>query len=484
MDDSSEKLEELRAAYESHREDPGAGANLAQYYADLGWDNEAFEVYRDLAARFPQDYALLLDYGNILQKRAMGKEALAVFRTLTTLKPDRLEGWNNLGIVQLTMGGYDEARTSFEKVLELEPDNCGALLNMGNYHDRKGDNITAVTFFQRATGVRKDFPEAWFNLGNAYVKAAEYEKAVAAYQRAIRVEREFPSAQKNLGYAYERMNDFLKAEEHYTAALELNKADSGLYVNLANVYVKQEKFDRAKSFYLRAVKLAPKDPAGWMGLRKLSLMKGDISLFVQSTLALMKRLDSDAVAESVRKMREMKNFKNADQIIKTADRIGITGDELDAERLLAFYRNGQNAGKEKALYRRLSQVREPGDTILYCLAEYAYDTGDTVKSFEYISAIRQPLLVHDLLRWRLLILRGDLERAENEIRAYLQHYDDCFECWHLLARVCAARNKPQEVKACLFKALETGFVDHSQIVQDPAMERAYREITDGASEKV
>jgi Flp pilus assembly protein TadD len=477
MQEHQAELEMYRAAYEANREDRDAGTNLAQHYADLGWYNEAVGIYRDLVDRFPEDYALLLDYGNLLHHRQNSGEALAVFGKLTLLKPERLEGWNNLGIVQLTSGKYDEARTSFEKVLELEPGNCGALLNMGNYFDRMGGSDKAIEMFERATQVRSDFADAWFNLGNAYVKAQRFADAVDAYQHSLRVQREFPSALKNLGYAYEQLGDFEQATEQYGQALELNKADAGLYINLANVYLKQEKFDTAKSYYLRAVKLAPKDPAGWLGLRRLSLMKGDIALYVHATLALLHRLEPDAIAESLRTLREIGKLDSVDQIIKAADRLDKCSDELDAERLLAYQRTGHNAARARTLQQRLGGDRPASDTVRYCLAAFMEKNGETAAALAQLASVKDPRQCHLVLRWRLMIADAQAGVAETEIRTYLAGHEDCFEGWLLLARIMAGQSREQPAREYLLKALETGFIDTGRLDFEPLLRRIYDELT-------
>jgi tetratricopeptide (TPR) repeat protein len=470
-------LDRLRTAYQADPANRDTGANLAQWYTDLGWFNEAIGIYRELVERHPGDYSLLLDYGNILFKRLNCNEALAIFRKLTVMKPDRLEGWNNLGIIQLTLEKYADAKLSFGRVLELEPDNCGALLNIGNVYDRKGEVEKAVTMFEKATTVRRDFPDAWFNLGNAYVKTGSFEKAVTAYQRALKVQREFPSARKNLGYCFEQLQDFAQAEEQYSLALEINKADAGLYVNIANVYIRQEKFDSAKSYYLRAVKLAPKDPAGWMGLRRLSLLKGDITLYLQATLALLQRLDGAQIAESISTLRTMGNFAHVDRIIHAAEGLAPDNEELNAERLLAYLRSGPIGGRETAIYRRLSALQTPGDTIRYSLATYALETGDLDKAHAIIAAVKEPGLPHRLLQWRIAIGRSEWSNAESQIRGYLADHEDCFEGWFLLARAMAAQGRKDYARISLLKALETGFVDQAQIAADSALNAIFHELT-------
>jgi Tfp pilus assembly protein PilF len=125
-------LEQLRAACAENPSDPQAAARLAEHYADLGWYNEAMELYRDALALTGDDYFLLLSYGCSCFRRRSLPEALAAFLKLTTLRPERTEGWNNAGLVFLTMGKPAEASVLFDTVLALEPHNTGALLNLGN----------------------------------------------------------------------------------------------------------------------------------------------------------------------------------------------------------------------------------------------------------------------------------------------------------------------------------------------------------------
>jgi tetratricopeptide (TPR) repeat protein len=478
MIDNREEIERLRDAWERNPDDRDAGVRLAQVYVDIGWRNEAADLYQELRRRFGDDYDLLLEYGNLCFNRDDLDAAREVFARLTAIKPERLEGWNNLGIVELSRRDYEAARQAFERVLELEPGNVGALLNMGNYYDQRGDIDEAIDYFTRVTEARRDFADGWFNLGNACLKADKPHKAADCFERAIRYAPEFSSARKNLGVVRERLGDADGALEQYLAAREINKADPGLYVNIANIYAARQRWDEAKDHYLRAVRLAPKHAAGWMGLRRLSLCKGDIPAFVRSTLAILHRLESTEIADAVWRLRKLHHAARADEVLALADRLGKQGDELDAERLLSP-RCGADRGKMIAIRRRLSSLEDCSDHIRACLAECARAEGDFDEAIRRLEAIAAPAPEDRRMLWDMLIERGELDRARELIEKSLTEDQDNFEAWFRLARIAAAGDAPADAREHLIRALESGFTDLGAIEQDPALARVYERLNSG-----
>ena len=92
---------------------------LAQLYVDKGWLNEAKEIYDAVVKKDENNYSLLLEFGNLCFTMQNHDEALRIFKKLSVIKPARVEGWNNLGIVQQSLHEDEAALESFKKVLEL-----------------------------------------------------------------------------------------------------------------------------------------------------------------------------------------------------------------------------------------------------------------------------------------------------------------------------------------------------------------------------
>lgn len=474
---NSERLEQLRAAHTADPANRETAIELAQLYADLGWYNESLDLYRELLEHYENDYALMLDYGNVCFRREDHKEAVDTFRKLTELKPTRIEGWNNLGIVQMTLENHEEAREAFGKVLELEPDNAGALLNMGNYHHKRGNLEEAGRMFERAVKTAPDFSDGWFNLGNVCRERSEFEKAAEAYRKALRYRQDFPSALKNLGLVCEQLGREDEAESCYREALKYSRADGSLYSNLASLYTRQKRYDEAKENFVRAVKLAPRDLAGWMGLRHLSLVKGDIASYLRASLAVVAHLDGAAIAATCATLRMLGRYEDCETVVKRADALRREGDELDAERLLVYQRSGSSGGKMAAIERRLAGLKDPSHEVRIALGEYYYFKGDYARTVALLEGVDSPAAGVDRLRWRALIAGGRLDEAHGEIVACLDDRPDSFDAWFALARVYIRQGQVKKARAALTRAMENGFGDVELLEEEPQLKELFETLS-------
>ncbi len=396
---------------------------------------------------------------------------------MTDLKPKRLEGWNNLGITLLTLEKNEDAKAAFRKVLDLEPNNCGALINMGNYFDRVGMLDSAVAYFRKACKARPDFSDSWYNLGNAYRKTARHDEAVEAYEKALKHQPEFPSALKNLGYVYEIRQDYDKAQECYHKALQYNKADAGLYINVASVCSKLGKYEDAKDYYLRAVKLAPKDPSGWMGLRALSLLKGDLGTYVRSTNAILHRLDGNTVAETLETLRRLRQYELLKNVLSLAERLNRNEPGIGAEKMLAYLREEPGSEKAGKLYDRLSGLSNTTDHVQRCLIEYELAKGDREKAEERLSRISDDGLKTRRLRWGLLCADKLWEEVRTSAESHLSENPECYDAWYMLARAEIHLGEEKHAREHLINALDNGFAEFELLNEEPELQQICRDLT-------
>lgn len=75
--------------------------------------------------------------------------AMQAFSQATTLKPDFLQAWNNLGLALGDLGRADEAAEAFQAALRINPDYDAALRNLGNLAFSRGAWGTAAACLRR-----------------------------------------------------------------------------------------------------------------------------------------------------------------------------------------------------------------------------------------------------------------------------------------------------------------------------------------------
>ncbi len=464
-ENSDPVLEKLRLAYKADPQDIDNTIRLIQYLSDQGWYNEATDIAIEAMEKDGQNYTLVLEYGNTCFRKNDLKEAERAFLKLTSLKPGRIEGWNNLGIVLVQLSEMEKAGEAFAKVLFIEPDNPGALVNMGNHYSCKGELLKARAYFEHAVQARPDFTDAWYNLGNVLLAQEDYEGARAAFERALKYQEDFSSALKNMGYACERSGKNEKAEQCYLRAIELNKADFSVRVNLGNLYLKQKKYDEAKKCYLKAVKLAPQMLSGWMGLRHLSLAKGDLNTFIRATLAVLPRLDEQTLAQSIEILFEHNQIEKADEILTQADRLGRKGDALDLQRLLIYQRKKDNSGKVDAIYKHLSDKSELTDQIRKGLARYALHNNDFDTAIAHIEKMAESDSTSKSILWRALLAKKEERKVKQLVQLHIKEDPDYFDSWFVLAVIEAFRGNRIRAERFLIKALENGFTNMEELNQ-------------------
>ena len=163
---------------------------------------------------------------------------------------------------------------------------------------------------------------------------------------------------------HEKLGETEKAEQCYIKAAGINRLDSGIHVNLGSLYIRQGRYEEAKRHFLKAVRLAPSNIMGWTGIRQLALLRGDLSTFTRSTLAVLPRLSDEVLACSIEILYELNQISRAEALLFQADRMGKDGDLLDVQRLLIYRRKGINQGRVVAIYKRLSGMSDPQDQVL------------------------------------------------------------------------------------------------------------------------
>ena len=167
---------------------------------------------------------------------------------------------NDLGVVQLKLGHYDEAITQFKKALEIDPlYTLGPVLS-GNIYTDAENYQDKIKEFQEVIEMNREYARAHNYLGLAYLQQKNYSVAKHSLQESIKINPKYAKAHNNLGVLYEEMGDTAKAIESYQMAHRVDPENPESLFNLGLAYDVLEDGENSVRYMVLAKKTHERNP--------------------------------------------------------------------------------------------------------------------------------------------------------------------------------------------------------------------------------
>lgn len=215
----------------------------------------------------------LEDRADHLRSGKLYLDALDYYRAALAKKPNAADLLNKIGITELMMQRYKEARKSFERSIKANRKFADAYNNLGVvlYEERKYG--AAVKQYRRAIAIDATSASFYSNLGAAFFAKKEFEPSVEAYQRAMEldpdvfertsrggVQAQLPSPGDRAHYDYTVAKLYAKMGYSDRSLEYLKKAMEEGYKDFKNVY-KDAEFAELRKDKRFADLMAAKPPA-------------------------------------------------------------------------------------------------------------------------------------------------------------------------------------------------------------------------------
>jgi Leucine-rich repeat (LRR) protein/Tfp pilus assembly protein PilF len=273
----------------------------------LNRDGAAFDVLRDLQARWPEDPAVMEGLGFFHLNRNDSSTARRVFSAWLDKHPDDIRAINGLGAV-----AYDESR--FDE---------------------------AVAFFTKAVELASTVPTAYANVGWALAKQEpqpDLKQAKEFCHEALKREPRHPSALGCLGLIAFKGGRLREAEDYFRSSIDSDKSQ-GHYADLGALYVLMGRYEDAETTLKDAVKFQKNDPQPRLELANLYLQTG-------------------RTKEAVRECRQVTAIAPNSEAAPRALAIALIGadDYGEAEKVLREAIRKQDDSKRWRLHLTLSQL--------------------------------------------------------------------------------------------------------------------------------
>jgi tetratricopeptide (TPR) repeat protein len=161
--------------------------------------------------------------------------------------------FNKIGICELMMQRYRDARKSFERSIKVDPKHADAYNNLGVTYYATHNNGGAIKEYEKAISLNDDAAPYYSNLGTAYFAKKQFEKAIQCYAKAIQIDPEIfdhsshagvqaklPSPQDRAHYDYVLAKMFAKNGVPDRSLHYLKKAMEEGYKEIKDVYKDNE----------------------------------------------------------------------------------------------------------------------------------------------------------------------------------------------------------------------------------------------------
>jgi len=130
----------------------------------------------------------LEERGDALRAQKLYLDALDYYRAALAKKPKSALLNNKIGIVELLMQRWPDAKKSFEQAIHADREYSDAYNNLGViYYIGKKYN-KAIDRYNKAIKYRDDAASYYSNLGAALFSKKEFEKSVLAYAHALQLD--------------------------------------------------------------------------------------------------------------------------------------------------------------------------------------------------------------------------------------------------------------------------------------------------------
>ena len=186
---------------------------------------------------------------DMLRMEKLYLDAMDYYRAALGKEPKSARILNKIGITELMMQHYSEAKKTFEQSIKADRKFADAYNNLGVVYYERRKYGSAVKEYRRAIAIDDNAASFYSNLGAALFSRKEFDPAVQAYERAVEidpdvfertsrggVQAQLPSPEDRARYDYTVARLYAKMGFSERSLEYLRKAMEEGYKDLKNVY--------------------------------------------------------------------------------------------------------------------------------------------------------------------------------------------------------------------------------------------------------
>jgi tetratricopeptide (TPR) repeat protein len=180
-------------------------------------------------------------------------DAVDFYQAALKSAPGNASVFNKIGICQLMMQRYKEAKKSFERAIKADRNHADAYNNLGVIYYQAHNYNAAIKHYEKAISLRDDAASFYSNMGAAYFGKKQFDKAIQSYSKAMELDpdifertshagvlAQLPSPEDRAHYDYVLAKLYARTGVPERSLHYLKKAMEEGYKDIKNVYTDNE----------------------------------------------------------------------------------------------------------------------------------------------------------------------------------------------------------------------------------------------------
>jgi len=156
--------------------------------------------------------------GDTLRAEKSYLDALDYYRAALAKAPNSARIYNKIGINELQMARFNEARKDFERAIKFDRQFADAHNNLGVIYYLQKKYGAAIKRYEDAIKLRQDSGSYYSNLGAAYFSKKDYVKASLAYNQALQLDPDIFERSSHTGVLAQMSSPADRAHFYYVLA--------------------------------------------------------------------------------------------------------------------------------------------------------------------------------------------------------------------------------------------------------------------------
>lgn len=160
----------------------------------------------------------VLSVASFFEKIGEQKSAEEVYSRLLKLRPEFFEAGNNLAVIYINSGRFDEALAIINKFLKYYPASAELYCNKGTAYLRMGKKEEGLLMLEKSAGLNPYLRQASYMLGLVYLENGDTEKAMKQFVKYLALDPYSAAGHRILGDIYRQKGLSKKAAAEYNEA--------------------------------------------------------------------------------------------------------------------------------------------------------------------------------------------------------------------------------------------------------------------------